>query len=218
MSTRTETSPPAAASASRKRLLATAAGLILLAAMVYDTSIVTIGSEQDARGNAFSPEAFAEEQFPSIQANIVERAVEAQTLAEAIAADKAAAGEQYGVAAGIGHVIPVTFEGVVGEGKSGIYTVDVEGLPDDIQVRVQTGPAINGTEIRDATGEIQFGQFTNQIEFQNAGAALNNAMKEQVLADVNTADLTGQTIAVTGVFTLINPANWLVTPVELEVQ
>ena len=42
---------------------------------------------------------------------------------------------------------------------------------------MQTGPAINGTDLRDAPGEIKFGQFTNQIEYQNAGAALNNAMK-----------------------------------------
>ena len=85
-------------------------------------------------------------------------------------------------------------------------------------MRVQTGPAINGTDLRDATGTIEFGQFTNQIEYQNAGAALNDAMKEQVLADVETAELTGRTISVTGVFKLINPKSWLVTPVALEVR
>jgi predicted lipoprotein len=43
-------------------------------------------------------------------------------------------------------------------------------------------------------------------------------MKAQVLADLDTSDLTGKTVAVTGVFTLINPKSWLVTPVRLEVR
>ncbi len=72
--------------------------------------------------------------------------------------------------------------------------------------------------LRDATGEIEFGQFTNQIEYQDAGSAINNAMKQEVLAPIDTGDLTGKTVTVTGVFKLINPNNWLVTPVSFEVQ
>ncbi len=43
-------------------------------------------------------------------------------------------------------------------------------------------------------------------------------MKKQVLASVDTANLTGKTIKVVGVFRLLNPKNWLVTPVKLDVQ
>jgi predicted lipoprotein len=43
-------------------------------------------------------------------------------------------------------------------------------------------------------------------------------MKEQVLAGIDNSALTGKSIEVTGAFTLINPKNWLVTPVELKVQ
>jgi predicted lipoprotein len=201
-----------------RRVVIAAVAVAVLAAIAVDTTVVTIGSEQDVSAAGFSPESFGAEQFPRIKENIVERAVDAPTLAEAIAADKAAAAEQYGVPAGIGAVIPVTFTGVVGEGKSGIYEVAVEGLPADTGIRVQTGPAINGTELRDATGDILFGDFKNQIEYQNAGAAINNAMKEEVLAGIDTASLSGKTVSVTGAFTLINPENWLVTPVEMTVQ
>ena len=83
---------------------------------------------------------------------------------------------------------------------------------------MQTGPAINGTDLRDATGEIKFGHFKNQIEYQNAGAAINNAMKEAVLAGIDTKALAGKTVSVVGAFTLVNPKNWLVTPVEITVQ
>ena len=70
---------------------------------------------------------------------------------------------------------------------------------------MQTGPAINGTDLRDATGEIKFGEFKNQIEYQNAGSAINNAMKKQVLAGIDTSALPGKTISVVGAFTLVNP-------------
>ena len=48
--------------------------------------------------------------------------------------------------------------------------------------------------------------------------ALNNEMKKEVLAKIDTSALTGKTIAVVGAFKLVNPKSWLVTPVRLEVQ
>lgn len=192
--------------------------VVLLVAMAIDTKIVRIGSELTTGDGAFSASKFGAEQFPIIQKSIETRAVEANELATAIAEDKTAAGEQYGVSAGIGPVIPITFTGIAGEGSAGIYEVDVKGVPDELTIRVQTGPAINGTDLRDATGAIEFGQFTNQIEYQNAGAAINDAMKAEVLSGIDTSALAGRTLSVTGAFKLINPKNWLVTPVRLSVE
>lgn len=203
---------------SRRRLVAVAAVIVVLLAMALDTKVVRVGSSEDARTAAFSPETYGKTEFPNVQADVAARAVDAPVLAKALAEDKAAASKQYGVAAGVGPVMPVKFTGTVGEGKSGIYKVAVEGLPDGLSIRMQTGPAINGTDLRDATGKIGFGQFKNQIEYQNAGAALNNAMKEAVLKPVDPATLSGKTVSVTGVFKLINPKNWLVTPVRLDVK
>lgn len=200
------------------RVVAGAAVLALLAAMALDTTVIKVGSENDVRSAGFSPEQFARREFPKVKESIESRAVPALTLAAAIEADKAAAGQEYGVPASIGPIFPVSFTGVVGEGSSGIHTVAVEGLPDDLVIRVQTGPAINGTALRDSTGSYNFGDFTNQIEYQNAGAALNEEMKREVLSQVDISDLTGEMASVTGVFQLINPQNWLVTPVGLEVQ
>ncbi len=112
----------------------------------------------------------------------------------------------------------VKFTGVVGKGDFGTYDVRVAGLPKSLTVHVQTGPAIIGTDLRDATGTINFGQFTNQIEYQNAAAALNKQMKKDVLAKLDTSNLTGKRIAVVGVFQLTDPSSWLVTPVKLDVR
>lgn len=201
------------------KTLVTAAGIAaLLALMALDTTVVRIGSEEATRQAGFDPDIYGAEQFPLIRDSVTTRAVEAPTLAEEVLADQAAAAEAYGVGDGFGPVVPVTFTGTFGEGKSGIYPVTVEGVPDEIAVRVQTGPAINGTDLRDATGDIQFGQFTNQIEYQNAGAAINDAMKAEVLSGAETDALQGKTATVTGVFKLINPENWLVTPVQMSAE
>ena len=163
-------------------------------------------------------EVFGAEQFPIIRQSVEERAVDAVTLATAIAADKKAAGEKYGVKTTTGPVVPVTLTGVVGERKSNFNVVAIEGLPPEITVRVQTGPALNGTDLRDATGKIEFGQFTNQIEYQDAGSAINNEVKKQVLSAIDPTSLTGKTISVVGVFKIVNPKNWIVTPVRLDVK
>ncbi len=218
MSTPADAITPPPARSSRRRLLIAGAVLVVLAAIAFDTKVVRIGSPEDVASDVFSPEAFGAAEFPKIQASVLGRAVDATTLAPEVMADKAAAAAKYGVKAGVGATIPVKFTGVVGDGKVGVYTVAVDGMPPDVKIRVQTGPAINGTDLRDATGEILFGQFTNQIEYQNAGAAINNEMKKEVLAGIDPKALTGKTIAVTGAFTLVNPKNWLVTPVEMKVQ
>ena len=108
--------------------------------------------------------------------------------------------------------------GVASDQKSGVYTLAVEGLPPDIKVRLQTGPAINGTDLRDAPGDIEFGKFKNQIEYQDAGSALNRAMKKAVLDGIDTANLTGKTLEITGAFRLVNPKNWLITPSSVIVK
>ncbi len=201
-----------------KALLATLVTVLLVGGVAYDTKVVRIGSIEDVREQVFSPKMFGASEFPAIQSSVIERAIDAQVLYEAIAKNKVLASKKYGVAAGIGAVIPVYFEGIVGEGKAGVYQIFVATFPDNHVIRVQTGPAINGTELRDATGTIEFGQFKNQIEYQNAGAALNNAMKAITLADIDNSTLTGKKVVVTGVFKLINPKNWLITPVRFEVK
>jgi predicted lipoprotein len=201
-----------------KRAIWIAVAVIALLLVVLGTKVVPNDDPRAQSDVAFDPATFGAETFPAVRDGVIDRAVDAATLAQAIAEDSEAAAEEYSMPSSGGPVYSVTFTGVAGEGQSGIYPISVEGLPEDLLVRVQTGPAINGTDLRDATGDIQFGQFRNQIEFQNAAAALNEEVKTQVLADVDTAALEGQTVQVTGAFTLVNPAAWLVTPVELSVQ
>lgn len=203
---------------SRAKLIWAGVVVVLLGAIALDTTVVRIGSDQDVRKQVFNPDAFGELQFSRIRDNVTERAVNAPQLASELAANKKAAMETYGTPSSIGAYMPVRLTGVVAEGKSGVFNVTVEGLPEGTKIRVQTGPAINGTELRDITGDIEFGAFKNQIEYQDAGSGINRAMSADVLADLDRDDLTGKTINVVGVFNLINPKNWLITPVALTVE
>lgn len=190
--------------------------LAVVAFIALGTRVVPYGSEVAGAEQAFDAEAYGPEKFPEVRDAVAERAVEADVLAAALAEDKETAIAEYGVPSSGGTVFSVTMTGEFGESASGIYDFSVEGLPEGLTIRVQTGPAINGTELRDATGEITFGEFTNQIDYQNAAASLNEAMKAEVLEGLDTSALERTTATITGAFTLINPEAWLVTPVSVE--
>lgn len=202
-----------------RRIVVLVAMVVIVLGVIFDTKVVRIGSSDDMRQAGFSPETFGVQTFPKIAAAIEAKAVDGPALAAAIAASKDEAIAKYAVPTGSGPIFSVKVTGQAGTNpSSGIYEIKSPDLPPEIKVRVQTGPAINGTELRDATGTIQFGQFTNQIEYQNAGSALNNEMKKKVLAAVDTASLAGKTISVVGAFRLVNPKSWLITPVRLEAK
>ncbi len=210
--------PRAVAPPRRSLFVALGLGVVVLAAIAVDTTVVRIGSDGDVRAQGFAPDRFGQTEFPRIRTLVEERAVDASTLAAAVLADKAAAAAKYGSASSTGAILPVRLAGTVGDNKAGVYDLAVPGLPPDVRVRVQTGPAINGTDLRDAPGDILFGRFKNQIEYQNAASGINRAMKAAVLDGVDAANLKGRTVEIVGAFRLVNPKNWLVTPVRVAVR
>lgn len=186
--------------------------------MIFGTKIVTGDEALAAKG--FDAEIWAEDKYTSeLLPAILDRSEDIVEVSEAIAADPAAAANDYGVVSGTSApAYTVTFTGVAGAVEGGIMPVAVEGLPSDLLVRVQMGPAIDGTALRDASGLVHFPEFVNQIDYQDAGSALNNIIKDTVLADVDAASLTGKTITITGPFQLINPQAYLITPVKIDVE
>ncbi len=199
-------------------VLSIGAAVILIVAMAYDTKVIKIGSAASVRSGAFSPAEYGASEFPKVQSGVESRAVSAATLAAALSKDQDAAVKQYSVTALGGPEFSVKFTGKAGKQDFGTYDVAVPGVPSTLHITMQTGPAIMGDDLRDATGKITFGQFENQIVYQNAGSALNTAMKKVVLSKVDTGKLTGKTVSVIGVFQLTDPNTWLVTPVKLDVQ
>jgi predicted lipoprotein len=200
------------------RIVASAAVLIVLAAMALDTKVVRIGSADDVRSAVFSAADYGKSEFPKVQADVEARAADAVTVATAIAKDRATAEKEYGVPAGVGPVISVKFTGVVGEAKSGIYKVAVEGVPDTLMIRVQTGPAINGTELARRHRQDHIWPVHQPDRISGRGFGAEQRDEEGSPGKGRHQPLTGKTISVVGAFKLVNPKNWLVTPVRLDVK
>ncbi len=188
----------------------------LIVVMGLDTTFVSNTGDSAAVDAGFSPEAYGEKTFPEIKKTVTQRAAPAPKLAQALSDDEDAAIADYGVEGAVAPVLSVEATGTVESCDGGICTLDVADMPEGQVMRVQVGPAVNGTALRDGAGGIAFGDFKNQIEYQNAAAGINNAMKEAVLSDLDRDALPGQQLHVLGVFQRIIPNNWLITPVALE--
>jgi predicted lipoprotein len=207
----------------RPRVVGGAVTVALLAAIAATTTTVSASDPEaaGAGGETFDAVQYAEEKYAGeVVPTIQENAVPITELLPQIIEDPEAAGEQYGHRSGASspYAYPTSGEGVAGAVDGTLLPLTIEGLPDDVEVMLQIGPAINGTALRDATGLVDFNDFLNQIEYANAATELNNKVKSDVLADFDAAAAEGKTVRFVGAFAYgSNPAVLQVTPVELEV-
>ena len=175
---------------------------------------------QSAGGKA-DPKAYADEIWDSkVVPTVSEKAVDAATLFPALEKDAAGAATQFGIASTSGGA--PTFM-VKGSGTvKGLDDSDPQGpvtvqLDDGTEVKVATGPVLTGTALRDAMG-IAFGEFTNQIDYQNVGTALNNKAKSEVIAKIDLKSLKGKTLAFAGAFAAASVDQALIVPTSLTVS
>ncbi|MET1018092.1 MAG: DUF2291 domain-containing protein [Leifsonia flava] len=204
----------------RPWMIAVVVGLAVIAAAALSTKVVTIQDAEAAESvGRFDPVDYADARFDSeIIPQIEEEAVDLATLLTDLdgGADESDFGNTPG--AGSSYSFPVEFTGTAGVPNGSILPVVIEGVPGEVTVQVQIGPAINGTALRDVTGTVSFNEFTNQLEFQEVATEFNNRVRTDVLSDVDPAQLEGKTVHVVGAYTRVNPALVSVVPVVFEVD
>jgi predicted lipoprotein len=213
--------------------------LLLLVPVLTGCVLATVREiEEDKQAKAgFSGEIYVEEIWESqVLPAYEEQAQDLPTLLALLQSDQQAAIDQHGHRSGTG---PYSFM-VRGEGtivtldttsRSGIVTIDLAPTDGTADVSLVVGPLIKISQraaVRDAVGFIEYGNFVNQQEF----ADVANAMGERIIPmiaealgvddveairDIDPASLEGKTIRFTGAFSLDNPDNILIVPVELEV-
>jgi len=208
----------------RPRVVGAVVAVALLAAIWATTTTVSASDPRAAAaggGSTFDAVEYAQEHYESeVVPNIQDNAVEISELLPQIIDDPEAAGEKYGHRSGVSspYAYPVSGEGVAGKVDGTLLPLTIDGVPGDVRVMLQIGPAINGTALRDATGLVDFNDFLNQIEYANAATELNNKVKSDVLADFDAKGAEGKTVRFVGAFAYgSNPAVLQITPVELEV-
>ena len=122
-------------------------------------------------------------------------------------------GPQYFLVKGEGRVVSVDRSS-----RTGLVGLDVG--PADGQaagkadVWLQIGPVIQGMAIRDAVGFIAFDQFLNQIEYADAGNALNQRVLDTVARDFDVERAKGSVVSFVGALTPGERA--VITPVRLQ--
>ena len=90
------TTPKVVKPSRRGTAIALALGLVVIAAIAYNTKVVHLDGGQGGGQQAFAPDKFGQDQFPRIRISCRQARVDAQTLGPAVLADKAAAIKQYG--------------------------------------------------------------------------------------------------------------------------
>jgi predicted lipoprotein len=199
----------------RRAALWIAGGVVLVAAAA-STTYVGPDDPRAAGQAAFSAEEYVAESFPEIVEAIRGDATDLTVLAAALADDPAVAGEQYGVDLGAGQfAYRVSAAGeVVDVDDDFVYLT----VGDDLDVRIPLGTALTGTPVRDATGTIKFGDFTDQNEYQSVANQLKLKIQSEVLGPADPPSLAGRSVTVAGAWSTGGPPDlFIVQPVAIEV-
>jgi predicted lipoprotein len=178
-----------------------------------DVTLLDTGVKEKVDSLAFADANFETLIVPFIVAN----AYELSELDAAIIADPAAAGESYGNrdGANAAYSVPTKFTATAGELKGDLLVLEIEGV--STTVYLQVGPALNGTALRDVTGQVRFGDFENQLAYQDIGTKLNDKVRDGVLSTIDKTTLTGKTLNIVGAFSLFNPNQYAIVTISIEV-
>jgi predicted lipoprotein len=191
----------------------------LVVGMFLNTKFLSTTASASGQPGAFSAAAYASKKWPDLVDRIGNNAVDVTQLAPAVDADVAAAGKKYGQDLGAGsYAFPVKATGTVSAVDANFITLTVAGMPAGDTVRVPVGLALNGAPIRDATGTIKYGDFTDQTQYQEVANALKGISLKQVIAKVNPASLNGKQVTVVGATGTGGPPKaYAINPVKIEV-
>ena len=196
---------------------------LLLAAVLplAGCKIVQIADQAAIEPAGFDAEAYASKLWTA-QAlpHFADSARPVNEVIPAIVADFAAAGTSYGYRAGEGS--PWSFI-VSGTGtvttkntasRAGTLELAVDGVAEPVVLQI--GPVIRGNAVRDALPFVSFKDFTNQIEYANAGKALTALALAGIAANVETIAV-GDVVRFTGAISMASAADRpQITPVVLE--
>lgn len=203
----------------RTSTIIVAAVIVVVGAIALSSTYVPADDESLAVVESFDTENYGPDTYPQVVEEIERTAVDLPELIAALQEDEDAANEQYGLQAGTGpYSFPVRGSGVAGTPEGGSVPVDIDGIDDEFTVRIQTGPVITGTALRDAVDIIGFNQFVNQMDYAAAARALNDEVKAEVLEGVDVDSLAGSEVSFVGAFTHNSDTTVTITPVELVVE
>lgn len=204
-----------------KRLLGIAALCLLAGCRIATVRPIETkeGMATDSPGG-FDAAVYVESIWASRAVPTVEKeGVDAALLVRALQANPADAARRFGRPARGGVFYLVAGSGVVvswdSTSRNGLIGLDVLGDA-RAHVWVQVGPVVQGMALRDALGFVTFDQFVNQVDYADAGNALNQRVLDLVLKGLAPATLQGRKVSFAGA--LAAGERLVVTPTRLEAR
>lgn len=209
-------------SAFQARRLLTAVVMLLAAQAAAGCRIEKTGASDGAKGSqqASGPDPariFDEQILP----DLVQHAAPLTQQRKLFANDPAAARRLYGRPAAGGAFFVALVEGKIVaaslEGRAGSIDVDADG-DGRSDARIQIGPFLQGTALRDAQAVVSFGDFGDQVAFARFGRALNEQVYRTQLSKLSRADLVARKVEVVGVYRPEPGTVPIVTPARIRVR
>ncbi|MGP8243429.1 MAG: DUF2291 domain-containing protein [Bryobacteraceae bacterium] len=162
----------------------------------------TVVPLSDSTASPGDPKALVDRLWDSrIVPAVLHSAVDVRVLLDAAAANPDRARAQFGVGPdhaylllkGRGRVLAVDTVS-----PSRPASLDVPPFDGRADVTLQLGPVIFGDALRDATGIIRFSDFVNQLQFADAGNALNQRAARAIRTAGDAASLRGKLVEFAG--------------------
>jgi len=203
--------------------------VLILASAVLLAGCKFVATEKKGGGDASGatgPEQQVAEMWDTKVLPYLEgKAGDFKTVSEAVRANVEAAGVTYGnkeKQASSPWTVIVRLEGKIvaanTESRAGSIDVDADGNG-TADARVQIGPVMRGTALRDSLDFVSFNQFTNQIDFAQFGKAFNLHVDKTLTSKLPRDQLVGKTVQVLGAFPVENGRDLpLITPAKIELK
>jgi predicted lipoprotein len=99
--------------------------------------------------------------------------------------------------------------------RAGTIDIDLPPYDGKKDISIQVGPVIRGSSIRDSLKFISFDDFENQIEYAQLGNAFNKKVYDQILTKINFNSWKNKQIRFSGIFTMEDSSDILVTPITV---
>jgi predicted lipoprotein len=173
---------------------------MLVLILLYSNTTFVSDAEVSANApNEFNLTEFAQKNLPLIAADIQATAIDIAVVAKAADKDLVAAGAEYGRDLGNrSFVFPVKTTAKVKIVDENFIVLDVPGAPAEDTFNIPIGLALSGNPLRDVTGQITFGDFYDQTQYQDAANALKDLVRSSIIDKLDLNNLVGRTLEIYG--------------------
>jgi predicted lipoprotein len=183
----------------RRFVLGGGTAILLLLFVVVNTTFLSDAEVAADAPKEFSLTDFAAENLPLIAASIQEKAIDVAIVAESADKDIVAAGAEFGRDLGNkSFVFAVKTTAKVKSVDENFIVLDVPGASAQDTFNIPIGLALSGNPLRDVTGEITFGDFYDQTQYQDAASALKDLVRSSIIDKLDLQNLTGKTLEIYG--------------------